>query len=72
METKVEYNISVAVNPSKNLQQICKSVDVSGEVIGTGYNNIITQNHLDLRKAVLEYLHEDLKKLPEDFETTQR
>lgn len=59
-------------NPSKNLQQICKSVDVSGEVIGTGYNNIISQTHLDLRKAVLEYLHEDLKRYTQDPETPLR
>lgn len=56
----------------KNLQYLCKSVDVTGEVIGTGLNNIISQSHLDLRKAALEYLHEDLKKCKQELEPTVR
>ncbi|KAL3866222.1 hypothetical protein ACJMK2_043544 [Sinanodonta woodiana] len=68
MLMKVKAPQPITGNHVGNLYQACQKVD-TGEVIGMGYNNIVTPAHLDLRKTVFEHLHEDLLKyLPKDDE----
>ena len=41
-------------------QQLAKTVDSTGDVIGTGSNHLISEQHLELRTARFEHLHQQL------------
>lgn len=45
----------------------------NGDVVGAGYNILVSQNHLDLRKSVFDHLHDNLLKyLPDEEEQSDK